>query len=474
MTDKKDELLKKRKAALADARREIKRCKLSRNKSLELDPNGYLVSFPEEIRRLTWLTSLSVRCTDINTLPDWIGELANLRTLDISINQKLETLPASLAKLKGLKRLDLDNTGIKKLEPFLGGLRSLEFLGISPYNISEVPQFVLDLPKLKRIETRGYNTDHLPALVAKQRGLNTREALRRIELCKKLGRKKLDLSFLYLDELPRELSSMHWLEQLNLLSNKLEQLPEWVGDFPNLAILDLEGNELTSLPDSIGNLKKLKRIMLGMNRLQTLPETFGGLSSLEYFSLDQETNHPALEKMLDEQGSWFASLPESFGNLASLKHFHVSNTKLVKLPESFGKLSSLASLIVQSDLTLPISFFPDTMRDIKSLRKICISSFGSVPGFVAEMKNLTSLDLSHNPLKALPEFIGGLKKLKELNLHSTWIGELPEWIGKLKNLVGLDISCNGITANPKMDKKLPKLKRYCVGCNPFSDKANKE
>ena len=173
-----EETLNNQKKALAEAIGEIKKCRKSKSKTLDIGVNSYLNVFPEEIRELTWLTNLSIGCADIRVLPEWIDELKNLQFLDISSNNKLRTLPASLANLKKLKKLIIDNTGLKSLPLFLGKMHSLELIEIGPYNFKEIPQCILDLPRLKRIETRGYDTSHLPSLVKKQLELDLKECLR--------------------------------------------------------------------------------------------------------------------------------------------------------------------------------------------------------------------------------------------------------------------------------------------------------
>jgi len=469
MAKKNGKKLIEQKKALAEALKKIEKCRRSHSKTLEIGHNGYLNVFPQEIRKLTWLTNLSIICTDIKVLPDWIGELGNLKTLNLYLNQKIKKLPRSIANLKQLKKLILDNTGVKKLPSFIGELSSLELLDISMYGIKEVPQCILDLPKLKRIETGGYKIGHLPSLVAKQHDLNVKELFRRIERCRKQKSKKLDLSCLYLGELSKDFSDLKWLEELNLMNNDLKQLPDWIGNFPKLTMLDLCGNELTSLPDSIGKLSKLKRIDLGSNRLQTLPETFGNLKSLEEFELLETHNHPALEAKWG-QGSWFSRLPDSFGNLSSLKSFFVSDTRLTGLPESFGNLKSLRVLWIQECMTRDF-YFPASMKNLTALEELGLSALDRLPDFIGELKNLTRLDISHNKLEVLPDFIGNLKKLKTLNLHSTWIMELPVWVGNLKNLVELDITNNGILTDPQIEKKLPKLKRFSDSYNDYSIKS---
>ena len=471
MAKNSEKTLVKHKAAITEAIEAIEKCRDSHSKTLEIGYNGYLNVFPEEIRQLTWLTSLSVVGTDIKVLPDWIGELEKLRVLDISSNQKIRNLPSSLTNLKHLKKLNLGNTGIKKLPSFLGNLHSLELLEIGVYNIKEVPQCILDLPKLNRIETRGYDISHLPSLVVKQHELNVKEFFRRIERCKKNKTKKLDLSYLYLSELPKEFSDLYWLQELDLTCNDLRQLPEWIGNFSELTVLNLSYNELTSLSDSIGNLLKLKKIWLDNNHLQTLPETFGNLKSLEILFLSEGNNNSELEGIYG-QGSWFTSFPESFGNLSSLKTFSINNTKIKGLPESFGNLKSLRELFIHENIGKEF-YFPGSMKNLKELRYVCIDGFDKVPDFIGELKELTDLDISHNVLYTLPDFIGNLKKLKTLNLHSTWIKELPEWVGNLKNLVELDISSNDIVVDPEISKRLPKLKKFYDCYNVFNAEKSK-
>ena len=461
-----EETLKNQKEAMDEALLKIKKCRKAKFKKLEIGVNGNLNVFPEEIRELTWLTSLSVHCTGIRKIPDWIDELKDIKFLDLSTNRNVKKLPSSISNLK---KLIIDNMGLNKLPEFLGNLNSLEFLEICPLEFKEIPQCILDLPKLKRIETRGYDTEHLPSLIAKRLELDRKECLRRIERCKIKKHKKLNLSFLYLVELPEELKALYWLEVLKVAGNDLKKLPEWIGNFTELKELDLDCNELSVLPDSIGKLTKLKSITLDENRLETLPDTFGNLKSLEVFALWERHNNPKLEELYG-QASWFTYLPESFGKLSSLKIFSIAETRLTKLPESFGNLKALKHLAIYTSIK-PDFNFPKSMINLQNLRGLCLSAFNKVPDFVGELKNLTFLDISHNKFYSLPDFIGNLKKLRVLNLHSTWITKLPEWIENLKNLEDLDISSNDIAIDPEIQKKLPKLKNYYGWYNPYNAKS---
>ena len=427
-----EEDLKIQNEALAKAITKIKECHDLYLSTLKIN-FSYLSTFPNEIRELKWLTSISITHTEIKFLPDWIGELENLRELDISGNQNIRKLPPTLVNLKYLKKLILDNTSILNLPVFLGKMKSLEILDISMYGLKSFPDCILGLPKLRRIETRTYDISHLPSLVKRQQELNQKECFRRIDRCKKCQNRKLNLSFLNLNELPENLSSLYWLEELDVSCNNIKELPAWIGNFINLSMLDIESNNIKFLPASIGNLKKLKEIRFNCNPIR--------------------------------------ALPESFGNLCSLSHFSFYNTSLKKLPESFSKLKSLRTLTIDSDVPWGFSF-PVDMKKLKSLREVTIGSFDQIPDFIGELKNLTMLDISHNRLYDLPDFIGNLAKLRKLILHSTWITELPDWISKLKNLVTLDITCNDMEVYPEVIKKLPKLKKFWDYGNPYNTEGN--
>ena len=111
MAKNSEKTLAEQKKTMAEALEKIEKCRESHSKTLEIGHNGYLNILPQEIRQLTWLTSLSVICTGIKVLPDWIGELENLKSLNLCGNQKIKKLPDSIANLKRLKMITIKRTG---------------------------------------------------------------------------------------------------------------------------------------------------------------------------------------------------------------------------------------------------------------------------------------------------------------------------------------------------------------------------
>eukprot|EP01127_Copromyxa_protea_P009760 TRINITY_DN231_c0_g1_i2.p1 TRINITY_DN231_c0_g1~~TRINITY_DN231_c0_g1_i2.p1 ORF type:complete len:2533 (-),score=509.78 TRINITY_DN231_c0_g1_i2:1516-9114(-) len=91
----------------------------------ELDVSGLgFSSFPEELQRLTNLTSLSLSKNRMKQLPTLISDFALLKKLNVSEN-KLTEIPASLGFLKLLEELDISSNNLDELPVSLGLLKNL-------------------------------------------------------------------------------------------------------------------------------------------------------------------------------------------------------------------------------------------------------------------------------------------------------------------------------------------------------------
>lgn len=69
-----------------------------------------------EIGRLKNLRILILDFNEFSTVPVEIGELTNLLYLDVSMNKNLKSLPSTIANLKQLQELRIENTGISSQE----------------------------------------------------------------------------------------------------------------------------------------------------------------------------------------------------------------------------------------------------------------------------------------------------------------------------------------------------------------------
>ncbi|XP_040852641.1 DISP complex protein LRCH3 isoform X2 [Ochotona curzoniae] len=99
--------------------------------------NNKLVSLPEEIGQLRYLTELDVSCNEIQTIPSQIGNLEALRDLNVRRNH-LVRLPEELAELP-LIRLDFSCNKITTIPVCYRNLRHLQMITLDNNPLQSPP-----------------------------------------------------------------------------------------------------------------------------------------------------------------------------------------------------------------------------------------------------------------------------------------------------------------------------------------------
>lgn len=155
-------------------------------------------------------------------------------------DRDLETLPESIGDLDALETLQVERNELTSLPKSIGNLSSLKILWLGGNHLTTLPESIGNLKSL-------------------------------IEL---------DLVRNQLTTLPESIGNLSSLQILILDDNQLTTLPVSIGDLKSLRMLRLKGNQLITLPETIGNLKSLRYLVLECNQLTTLPESIGNLSSL--------------------------------------------------------------------------------------------------------------------------------------------------------------------------------------------------
>ena len=183
-------------------------------------------------------------------VPPQLGDLANLRHLDLQRNQLWGPVPPELAQLGNLKTLSLAwNDLWGPIPPELGQLTNLERLQLSQNYLDGV------IPP----ELGG---------MASLRGLSVHDN---------------DLS----GPIPLELVNLTNLEKLHLGGNSLSgPIPPELGGMASLRELAVQANELSGpIPSQLGNLSELNVLSFAVNRLSgTIPPELGNLSKLTWFN----------------------------------------------------------------------------------------------------------------------------------------------------------------------------------------------
>ncbi|XP_068648794.1 plant intracellular Ras-group-related LRR protein 4-like [Aristolochia californica] len=254
----------------------------------------------------------------IEWLPDSIGKLSKLVTLDLSENRIL-ALPKTIGGLSSLTKLDLHSNRIAELPDSIGDLFSLVYLDLRSNQLASLPP---TLSKLSRLEELDLSSNHLSTLS---------EAIGNLGKLKKLNIETNDI-----EELPHTIGNCSALTQLHADYNRLKALPEAVGRLEKLEILSVRYNNIKSLPTTMASMSSLKELNVSFNELESVPEGLCLATTLVKMNLGN--NFADLQ-----------SLPRSIGNLEMLEELDISNNQIRVLPDSFGMLSKLRVLRIEEN-----------------------------------------------------------------------------------------------------------------------------
>jgi internalin A len=199
--------------------------------------------------------TLYLAMDSIRELPEEIGQLSNLTSLDLRSNQ-LEKLPDSIGQLTNLTSLNLSSNQLCQLPDAIGQLINLNYLSLRSNQLTSLPESIGQLIRL---------------------------------------------------------------EILDLSNNNLTALPDSIGQLTNLTTLNFRSNQLLELPESVGELSDLRIIHIGNNSLINIPlevVAHGGIAIRDYYRqrLEEGTNRIYEAKLLiiGEGGAGKTTLANKF------------------------------------------------------------------------------------------------------------------------------------------------------------------
>lgn len=187
---------------------------------------------------------LHIEDLDLTAFPDEIRQLKSIQSISLGENYRF-AFPNWLSEFTLLRSLKIADMNLRAVPEIVGALKSLVELNIAMNPLVEFPSFLCDLQQLEDIEMRMTS----------------------------------------ISELPDDIGRLQSLKSLHCGGSALQTIPETIGRLHNLEKLVLNANRLTQLPESIGELRALQKLYLGRNPLQKLPETIGQLENLEYLQL---------------------------------------------------------------------------------------------------------------------------------------------------------------------------------------------
>jgi leucine-rich repeat protein SHOC2 len=272
-----------------------------------------LTTLPESIGQLTNLESLEIRHNRLISLPESIGLLTNLDSLELW-NNRLISLPESIGRLTNLTLLDLQHNQLTTLPESIGQLTSLNYIELGNNQLTSLPDSFKNLTNLQSLQLSDNQFKSVPESIGK-------------------------------------LTNLKWLD---LDGNQLTNLPEFLGEFLNLKHLKLQNNHLTTLPVWFTKLEKLERLELSNNPLTDLSilQSLPDLKEVVFFEVNLpprywiEINEWNPEWLLDESNPLIKEiLIEQIGDERICQElgsrFDIKPTRTVKKQLSIEELQSL-------------------------------------------------------------------------------------------------------------------------------------
>jgi len=145
------------------------------------------VAFPSGFTRWEqvpdWSNSLELiqasDCPSLEQNGEWLGQLYKLRCLSLR-GSNLTTLPSSIADLSSLEMLDVSDSPIREIPSWLEALKKLRCLNVASTALDEYPKNISKITNLKQLIIRNYNAARTVEWLKRIQMENTNIKVRRV------------------------------------------------------------------------------------------------------------------------------------------------------------------------------------------------------------------------------------------------------------------------------------------------------
>lgn len=252
------------------------------------------------------VTHLVLRNNNLTgSLPNEIGDLSELLTLDLSANNIGGNIPTTIGNLSQLEVLFLwNNPLIGSIPTSISNLSNLHDLRLFNNQLTGgIPSTIGDLSNLSNLQI--YNIPTMSGTLPSELGDLTNLTTLRLFNIGQMG------------NIPTELGNLTQLTFLQLLQNNFTgSIPATLGNLTELTHLDIGGNMLTgTIPATLGNLIKLEVLDLASNQLNG--EIPPALSDLD-----------VLRNLYLSNNNLTGNIPAYLGDLAQLEDLRLQNNDL--------------------------------------------------------------------------------------------------------------------------------------------------
>ncbi|KAH9670353.1 putative LRR receptor-like serine/threonine-protein kinase [Citrus sinensis] len=358
-------------------------------KSLAIGVNNLSGKIPPSVCNLSFLVNFSVSQNQIHgSLPSCLGlNFPNLKFFQIDQNFFTGSIPVSLSNASKLEVIQIANNSFSgKFSVNFGGMKNLSHLILQSSNLgsgeSDEMGFINSLANCSKLRVLSFGRNQF-------RGVLSHSIT---NLSSQLQVLFLGFNQLY-GSIPSGIGNLVNLYLLAMEQNQfIGTIPQEMGKLLNLQGLDFGGNHFSGkIPSTLGNLSSLSEIVLSNNNLSgVIPSSLGNLKRLallemsgndlsgtipeEIFNISSLSN-----SLILAQNHIVGSISPRIGNLKALRIFDVSSNDLSgEIPSELGLCSSLEDIYLLPKCTENKS----SSQKISRRLKIIISTVSAFSGLV--------------------------------------------------------------------------------------------
>ncbi|MGH1336139.1 MAG: leucine-rich repeat domain-containing protein [Aureispira sp.] len=321
-----------------------------------------------------------------------IGELSQLKSLYLTKNKEIKSLPKGFLQLKKLEVLYIRQCKNLLLPDHLYQLKNLRHLVLEEMNLVAVPTVVSQLLHLEFLALNSNN----------------------------------------LQELPSRFHRLSQLKHLHLEANDLKEFPSVINKLRKLETLHLSYNSFETSPVFSKKLSALKEVVLFSSDLQEFPITLLALPALQEVNLGYNPIH----------------FPTTFGQQTSpVREIRMVGCHLKEFPSALTELKQLESLNLKKN---DIQVLPERAGAFVGLKKLDLSQnkLTTIEVALTFHHQLEDLNLSLNLLKQMPA-VSEWKSLQKLNVAFCFLQQLPKGMMALDSLKVADFKYNELQEVPR-------------------------
>ena len=170
-------------------------------------------------------------------------------------NSKTRVLPSTIGELINLRVLDISGSRIKSIPPEIEHCIHLKTIIANASQLSEIPSTIGQLKKLRNINFGACKIKELPEEFGKLESLWS-----------------LSLGSNQLSDLPESMSNLKNLTMFSIDKNNFDEFPKEVLDLETVGTLWMHGNNFKTIPSEIVNLKQLHHFLVDAHEIENIEE----------------------------------------------------------------------------------------------------------------------------------------------------------------------------------------------------------